>query len=271
MEGSAWFFWLTIPYFILGNWFLLAIAMYMYWKDMQYAGWIGGAAVLLILYDIGKKGQKQPAPSKPKAGRKKSAPARGQTFERVVSDAKDSYRQAAAAEWEREQQETRWAQEREEERREEQQRERTRAAKEEEYWERKKAEDDAYFYRRHGGPQWKIDEADDALDRNQADRDYEDEKWGHVCSGCGEPERYCKCCRDCDSYPCRCCRECGYADCRCCSSCNSYPCECCRECGYASCRCCNDCNSYPCRCCRECGYADCRCCWRCKNYPCTCD
>ena len=126
----------------------------------------------------------------------------------------------------------------------------------------KEAEDEAYFYRRHGGPQWKIDAADDELGRTQFERDYEDEKWEHVCDGCGEPERHCKCCNKCDSYPCECCDTCGYANCRCCSTCEDYPCSCCDECGQPEryCRCCTKCNSYPCECCDTCGYADCKCC-----------
>ena len=39
----------------------------------------------------------------------------------------------------------------------------------------KEVEDEAYFYRRHRGPQWKIDAADDELERTQFERDYKDE------------------------------------------------------------------------------------------------
>lgn len=167
----------------------------------------------------------------------------------------------------------------------EEERERTEKEREEREGRRKEAEDNAYLYRVHGGPQWKIDAADDELGRTQFERDYEDERWGHVCDGCKEPERYCKCCRECDSYPCQCCSQCrshpceccntcGYASCRCCSKCECYPCECCDNCGQPEryCKCCSKCESYPCECCNTCGEPEryCKCCRECDNYPCEC-
>lgn len=69
----------------------------------------------------------------------------------------------------------------------------------------RQVEEDARFYRGQSGYEHMVDAADNILGRSPQERDYEDEMYAARCFGCGEVERNCCCCSDCNSHPCICC------------------------------------------------------------------
>ena len=66
------------------------------------------------------------------------------------------------------------------------------------------AEEQALYYRRLGNNEHMVNAADDFLGRSPQQRDYEDEMHAARCFGCGEIERECCCCRECNVHPCMC-------------------------------------------------------------------
>lgn len=67
----------------------------------------------------------------------------------------------------------------------------------------RQAEEDARRYRQQGGNEYKVNEADNILGRDQYQRNYEDAMYAARCFGCGEIERDCRCCT-CNDHPCLC-------------------------------------------------------------------
>lgn len=82
---------------------------------------------------------------------------------------------------------------------------------------KERLESDSDFHRDENSPQWMIDEIDDSLERNWAEREFEDDVHNYQpsCDSCGYDTSSCRCCNYCDSYPCQCCENCSFYPCRC--------------------------------------------------------
>ncbi|MGF9854957.1 hypothetical protein ABHN09_25905 [Bacillus paramobilis] len=68
----------------------------------------------------------------------------------------------------------------------------------------RQVEESARFYRQQSGCEHMVDAADDILGRSPQERDYQDEIHAARCFGCGEVERNCCCCSECNVHPCMC-------------------------------------------------------------------
>lgn len=219
-KASAEFFVLTIPFFILGNWFLLLYSLYQFFVGNHDVGALFVFLFILMTYKKKKRASERKQNDYLSGYETEDEDDSGDRDANYGKGLRPVFAAHGVDSWSHTEGE-------DEVQRSEYKKKKNGSSQDDDAsWEQKKREDDAHFYRKNGGPQWRVDAADDDLGRSQWERDYEDEKYEQKCNGCDEPESRCKCCSRCDRHPCECCRECGEANCRCCYRCGRYRCEC---------------------------------------------